>query len=89
MSTPYSVIDSSETVRYAFSVSLPLDDLLEFPCLGCKEAVFLTRKQHAAYVRESAKQSRGELAFVCTKCQRARLKMVSATPPSRECDGPG
>jgi hypothetical protein len=78
----YSVIDSAETVRYAFRVGLPLDDLLEFPCLGCGDVVFLTRPQHAAYMRYTTARPPESHGHVCVECFRARKLAESGGRPN-------
>ena len=69
----YTVIDSTETIEYAFKNRIPLDDLLTFPCVKCEEPVFLTRKQHAAYERSRVdKMQEQPLVFVCVECAIAK-----------------
>ena len=52
----YTVIDSEETIEFAFKNRIPLNDLLAFTCVICDEPVFHTRKQHAAYERSRIRQ---------------------------------
>jgi hypothetical protein len=72
----YVVIDSEATVRWAFEHSLPLEELLQFACVNCKEAVFLTQKQFDAFDRDSSVQK--PLYFACRRCEELKQKMKQA-----------